>query len=150
MTLRKGSSDERRRSVANMGANHPALDRHRSRRFLDNAGALRKRMAAERRSREEKARARRQKTGAGQYPSQFEPYSEATYTGTMAIRGTDRWYTALCRRLAVLHDTEVTALLENPRTVVEIIRDYEGCFQKGIATAVEDYLASLAERPHRG
>lgn len=111
--------------------------------FRANAHALRKRMAAERVSRQEQTRRRKPDHDQPQNPTQTRPFAEASYGASLAIRGTQDWYQALCRRLAVLDDTTASLLIADPRTVVMLTKRYESCFQRGIVRAVQDFVKSL-------
>mgnify|MGYP001812261277 FL=1 len=111
----------------------------RTRAFDANVEARRRRMAAERAAREDSAGGRNKKLEPVQNVSQPEPFSEARYGSVMAMRGSERWYAALCRRLAILEDVRVDALAEDPARVRALATKYRDCFQPGIVEAVDRY-----------
>ena len=111
----------------------------RTRAFDANVEARRRRMAAERAAREDSAGGRNKKLEPVQNVSQPEPFSEARYGSVMAMRGSERWYAALCRRLAILEDVRVDALAEDPARVRALATKDRDCFQPGIVEAVNRY-----------
>ena len=96
-------------------------------------------MAAERAAREGSAGGAGRKFEPDQNPGQPEPFPEARYGSVMAMRGSEQWYAALCRRLAILDDVRVDALAEEPGRVLALAKKYRDCFQQGIVEAVERF-----------
>jgi hypothetical protein len=111
----------------------------RTKAFDANVDARRRRMAAERAAREGSAGGAGKKFEPVQNLSQPEPFSEARYGSVMAMRGSERWYAALCRRLAILDDVRVDSLAEDPERVLALATKYRDCFQQGIIEAVERF-----------
>jgi hypothetical protein len=114
--------------------------------FDANVAVMRRRMAAERKQREERVRSRLHPSDPAQNRSQKEPYAEAAYVSVMANRGTDDWYAALCRRLAILEGINVSTLLADRETVKQLASRYADCFQPGIVAATERYLHGLGKQ----
>jgi hypothetical protein len=111
----------------------------RTKAFDANVDARRRRMAAERAAREGGAGGNGKKFEPVQNLSQAEPFSEARYGSVMAMRGSEQWYAALCRRLAILDDVRVDALAEDRERVLALAKKYRDCFQQGIVEAVDRF-----------
>jgi hypothetical protein len=111
----------------------------RTKAFDANVEARRRRMAAERAAREDSAGGAGKKFEPVQNLSQPEPFSEARYGSVMAMRGSEQWYAALCRRLAILDDVRVDALAGDSERVHALATKYRNCFQPGIVEAVNRF-----------
>ena len=127
-------------------ADDKTCDRELPSAFDANVAVMRRRMAAERTQREERVRSRLHPSDPAQNRSQREPYAEAAYVAVMANRGTDDWYAALCRRLAILEGTNASTLLADPASVKQLASKYADCFQPGIVAATESYLRGLGKQ----